>query len=76
MTADSIDEVGSTKSVSHTLIVRVQNENDNPPIIQAVHSFMRDENIKPIATLTATDEDGDSLEWNIIGEGMIICFRC
>ena len=28
---------------------------------------MRDENIKPIATLTAIDEDGDSLEWNIIG---------
>ena len=67
VTADSIDEVGSTKSVSHTLIVRVQNENDNPPIIQTDHSFMRDENIKPIATLTATDEDGDSLEWNIIG---------
>ena len=65
--ADSIDEVGNSNSVSHTLIVRVQNENDNPPVIQTVLTFTRDENVKPIVTLTAMDEDGDSLEWNIIG---------
>jgi hypothetical protein len=64
---DSIDAFGNRESVSHTLIVRVQNENDNPPVIQTALTFTRDENIKSIVTLTAIDEDGDSLEWNIIG---------
>lgn len=64
---DSIDASGNRESVSHTLIVRVQNENDNPPVIQTALTFTRDENIKSIVTLTAIDEDGDSLEWNIIG---------
>lgn len=64
---DSIDASGNRESVSHTLIVRVQNENDNPPVIQTALTFTLDENIKSIVTLTAIDEDGDSLEWNIIG---------
>jgi alpha-tubulin suppressor-like RCC1 family protein len=65
--ADSIGFDGTTKSVNHTLLVRVKNENDNLPVISTPLIFTHDENSVSVATLLASDADGDSLQWSSTG---------
>ena len=53
--ADSIGFDGTIKSVNHTLLVRVLNENDNLPVISTPLVFTHDENAVSVATLLASD---------------------
>ena len=65
--ADSLGADGSTKSVFHTLTVEVQNLNDNSPVINTSSAFTTDENKVSVTNLSATDADGDNLNWSFNG---------
>jgi len=65
--ADSLGADGSTKSVFHTLTVEVQNLNDNSPVINTLSVFTTDENQVSVTNLSATDADGDNLNWSLNG---------
>ena len=65
--ADSLGADGSTKSVFHTLTVEVQNLNDNSPVINTSSAFTTDENQVSVTNLSATDADGDNLNWSFNG---------
>ena len=65
--ADSIGFDGTIKSVNHTLLVRVLNENDNLPVISTPLVFTHDENAVSVATLLASDADDNVLQWSTTG---------
>ena len=65
--ADSLGADGSTKSVTHTLIVEVQNINDNSPVINTSSLISANENEITISNLSASDTDDDNLNWSFNG---------
>ncbi len=65
--ADSLGADGSTKSVTHTLIVEIQNINDNSPVINTSSLISTNENEIIISNLSASDADDDNLNWSFNG---------
>ena len=65
--ADSVGLGGDIKSVNHTLIVEVTNENDNSPVISTPINFNHNENAVSVTTLLASDKDVNSLTWTFNG---------
>ena len=58
------DPSGSTDSIM--VVIAVTDENDNP-VISGVEEVSVDEGTTDVATFTATDEDGDDIEWTLDG---------
>jgi hypothetical protein len=52
--------------------VNIINLNDNSPVFTSSASFNIDENLTAITTVTATDADGDSLNYSISGSDLAI----
>ena len=59
-----------TNSATQNITVNVTNVNDNTPSITSSATFSADENQTSIGTVTATDEDGDTIKL------LIIRYRC
>ena len=58
------DPSGATDSI--TVVIAVTDEND-APVISGVEEVSVDEGTTDVATFTATDEDGDDIEWDVAG---------
>ena len=58
------DPSGATDRI--TVVIAVTNENDNP-VISGVEEASVAEGDTAVATFTATDEDGDDIEWDVAG---------
>ena len=54
-------------SATQDLTVNVSNLNDNSPVITSNNTFSADENQTAAGTVTATDDDGDSLTYSLTG---------
>ncbi|HEX7151336.1 MAG TPA: cadherin domain-containing protein [Thermoanaerobaculia bacterium] len=55
-----------TSPVNQTITVTVTNVNE-PPAITSLTSFLVPENTTAVTTVTASDEDGDTITWSITG---------
>ena len=56
-----------TNSTSQNITITIANVNDNTPSITSGATFSADENQTAIGTVTATDADGDTVSYSIIG---------
>ena len=54
-------------TVVKEITILINNLNDNPPIFDSVNNINIEENIETIATIIATDADGDSLIYSLQG---------
>ena len=64
VTLTATDPSGATDSIM--VVITVTNEND-PPMIMGVEEVSVAEGDTDVATFTATDQDGDDIEWDVAG---------
>ena len=64
VTLTATDPSGASDSI--TVVITVTDANDDP-VISGVEEVSVDENTTDVASFTATDEDGDDIEWTLDG---------
>ncbi len=62
----------SVNTAEQSITVNINNLNDNDPVFTSSSTLSGDENQTSIATVTATDADGDSLTYTISGSDLAI----
>ena len=62
-----ITAVGSIANSDQELTINVNNLNDNEPVIASSATYSGDENQTAIASIVATDADGDTLTYSVTG---------
>ena len=68
----TVTESDGTISNTQDITVNINNLNDNSPDITSPNLFFADENQTAIGTITATDADGDTLEFSVSSEAVQI----
>jgi subtilisin family serine protease len=67
-----ITAIGSIANSDQELTININNLNDNEPVIASSATYSVDENQTAIASIVATDADGDTLTYSVTGTEMTI----